>query len=540
MPQASSDPESAPTRSSVAKVDIHEQAVDAIIQEHSLGLWQALRLYPKAIGWAAYFSLGIIIAAFDPQLIGQLIATPAFQKRYGREHDGEFYIAAPWQSALNMGAPIGQILGAFTAGSLMEKIGRKKSFGLCTISIIGCVFIQFFSNSLAVLFVGELFAGLVLGVFVTIAPAYASEVAPLAVRGVVTASINLLFALGQLMANGTVAGSQTLDSKWAFRIPFAIQWVWPLIIIIGFPFAPESPWWLQRQGRLEEAERALKKLSSPLVDVKAALAIIIETDRKEQEIEVGSKYLDCFKGSNRRRTNISIGVICTQIFSGVYLATYATYFFQLGGLPTNQSFNMSLGMIGLGAFGTILSWFILSYLGRRTLFVYGLAILTVLQFVIGALDCAPNYENRHGFAWAESVVMLLWYFIYSITIGPVAYVFLCEVSAVRVRGKTIAIALAAQGVATIFMTVCFPYMINPDNGNMRGKIGFFFGGLAFCCLVWSWFKLPELKGLTFHEVDCLFAQGTKARDFRRVNITDGVDVVVAKAVADTKVKEDEV
>ncbi|WAO91217.1 MFS domain-containing protein [Fusarium falciforme] len=540
MTQAVSDPEAAPRRSSVAKIDVHDQAIDATIHEHSLGFWQALRLYPKAIGWAAYFSLGIIVTAFDPQLIGQLIATPAFQRAYGREHDGEFYIAAPWQSALNMGAPIGQIFGAFTAGSLMEKIGRKKSFGLCTIAITGCVFIQFFSGSLAVLFVGELFAGLVLGVFVTIAPAYASEVAPLAVRGVVTASINLCFAGGQLMANGTVARSQKLDSRWAFRIPFAVQWLWPLIIVAGFPFAPESPWWLQRQGRLEEAERALKKLSSSSVDVKATLAMIIETDRAEQEIQVGSKYLDCFKGSNRRRTHISIGVICIQVFSGVYLATYATYFFQLGGLPTSQSFNMSLGMTGLGAFGTILSWFTLSYLGRRILFVYGLAILTALQFVIGALDCAPNYENRPGFAWAESVVMLIWYFIYSITIGPVAYVFLCEVSAVRVRGKTIAIALAAQGVATIFMTVCFPYMVNPDEGNMRGKIGFFFGGLAFCCLIWSWFKLPELKGMTFHEVDCLFAQGTKARDFKRTNITDGVEMVGAKAAPAMKVKEDKV
>lgn len=61
--------------------------------------------------------------------------------------------------------------------------------------------------------------------------------------------------------------------------------------------------------------------------MKAALAMVIKTDRAEQEIEIGSRYKDCFKGSNRRRTHISVGVICTQVFSGVYLATYATYFF---------------------------------------------------------------------------------------------------------------------------------------------------------------------------------------------------------------------
>ena len=79
----------------------------------------------------------------------------------------------------------------------------------------------------------------------------------------------------------------------------------------------------------------------------------------------------------------------------------------MGGLPTDQSFNMSLGMMGLGALGTMLSWLTLSYCGRRPLFVYGLAVLTVLQLVIGALDCAPNYSDRPGFAWAESVVMLV-------------------------------------------------------------------------------------------------------------------------------------
>lgn len=138
-----------------------------------------------------------------------------------------------------MGAPIGQVFGAFFAGIFMERIGLKKSFAACNLLIIGCVFIQFFARSLAVLLVGEILAGLVLGCFVVIAPAYASEVAPLALRGPITASINLCFATGQLIANGTVDGTQKLSTHWAYSIPFSIQWLWPLIIIVGYPFAPE-------------------------------------------------------------------------------------------------------------------------------------------------------------------------------------------------------------------------------------------------------------------------------------------------------------
>lgn len=209
----------------------------------------------------------------------------------------------------------------------------------------GCVFIQFFARSLQTLLVGELLGGLILGCYTVIAPAYASEVCPLALRGVLTSCTNICFVGGQLLANCVIAGTSKLDNHWAYSAPFAVQWLWPAIILAALPFAPErhvtedlrkgrfadtcsSPWWLQRQGRTEEAERALKKLASPKVDVKPALAMIIETDRLEQEMEAGSTYWDCFRKINLRRTEIATGVYCIQVLSGIYLVGYATYFFQ--------------------------------------------------------------------------------------------------------------------------------------------------------------------------------------------------------------------
>jgi len=187
---------------------------------------------------------------------------------------------------------------------------------------------QFFARSLNVLLAGELIGGLILGTYATIAPAYASEVCPIALRGVLTSYINLCFVIGQLIANGVIAGTSQLDNHWAYSAPFAAQWFWPLVILIGTPFAPESPWWLVRKGRIDEAEQALRTLSSPGVDVKKTLAMIIETDRLEVEMETGTTYWDCFKGTNLRRTEISIGVYTIQVFSGIYLVGYATYFFE--------------------------------------------------------------------------------------------------------------------------------------------------------------------------------------------------------------------
>ncbi|KAI1630416.1 MFS sugar transporter-like protein [Exophiala viscosa] len=499
--------------------DIHTEARIAADEEHGHSFFKALKLYPAAVGWSLFFSLGVIMCGFDPQVIGQLYAVPKFQRDFGYLYEGNWIISAPWQTGLGMGSPIGQVLGALFAGYPMEWYGRKKTFGVCVICTTGLIFLQFFARSLPVLLAGELLGGLVLGTYAVIAPAYASEVCPLALRGVLTSCTNICFVIGQLLANGVIAGTEGFDSHWAYSAPFAVQWVWPFFILIGLPFAPESPWWLQRQGRFEEAEKALKRLASSDIDVKPTLAIIIETDRLEKEIETGSTYWDCFKKINRRRTEIAVGVYTIQVLSGIYLVGYATYFFTLAGLPTTQAFNMGVGFLAVGFVGTCLSWLLLVHFGRRSIYNYGLATLAVLQLIIGIIDCSPHYDQRPSIAWAEAVIMVIWNFIYDLTIGPVCFVLLCEVSATRVRSKTIALATAAQALAGIVMTVAIPYMINADQANMRGKLGFFFGGLAAACFTWAYFRVPELKGRTFQEVDIMFERNVKTREFKDYVIT---------------------
>jgi MFS family permease len=245
-----------------------------------------------------------------------------------------------------MGNPIGQVVGALIAGYPMDMFGRKLTFGVCVLLTAGLVFIQFFARSLSVLLVGELIGGLVLGCFVVIAPAYASEVCPMAIRAHLTSYVNLCFVIGQLLGNSVTAVTSKLTDHWAYSIPFVLQWFWVAILLPGLLFVPESPWWLVRKGRIDEAERILRRLASDKVDIPSTLAAIVETDRLEQELELGSTYWDCFKGVNLRRTEISIGVYATQVLSGIYLINYGTYFFQLAGLPTEQAFYMGIGFLG--------------------------------------------------------------------------------------------------------------------------------------------------------------------------------------------------
>lgn len=159
---------------------------------------------------------------------------------------------------------------------------------------------------------------------------------------------------------------------------------------------------------------------------------------------------------------------------------------------------MGIGFLAVGVLGCCLAWPLIARFGRRTIYLTGLTLLTALQFLIGILDCIPHDTHfRRGIIWAEASIMLVWNLIYNLSLGPVAYAILCETSAAHVREKTIAFATAVQAVVGIGMTVAVPYLINPDEADLQGKMGFFFGALEAVWLVWAGFRVPETVSCPF-------------------------------------------
>ena len=120
--------------------------------------------------------------------------------------------------------------------------------------------------------------------------------------------------MGQFIAAGVNRSSITRNDQWAYRIPFAVQWVWPVPILIGVIFAPESPWWHVRRGDKNAARAALIRLTSPekdpAFDPDNTIAMIEYTNDLEKHMSEGTRYVDCFKGVDLRRTEI---VCCTWI-----------------------------------------------------------------------------------------------------------------------------------------------------------------------------------------------------------------------------------
>lgn len=511
-------PRNASIDMSTAKdVSLAKQAAE---DEHNLTVMDALRRHPQAVMWSVLVSSSIIMEGYDIVLIFSFFAQSAFAKKYGDyiQSSDSYQISASWQAGLSNAVGVGTIIGAFANGYLTHKFGYRKVLLASLASIVAFIFITFFAPNLPVLLVGELLCGIPWGVFATMAPAYASEVCPMALRGYLTVYVNLCWAFGQLISAGVQSGVSSNTTQWAYRIPFAIQWVWPIPLFFVLYFAPESPWHLVRTGKYDEAEQSVIRLSSSTqrASAKQTVAMMIHTNDLEKDIDAGTSYWDCFKGIDRRRTEIVCMAFAAQPFCGSAMGGTPTYFFVQAGLPNSISFKMSVGGLGLASVGTVISWKLLHSFGRRTLYLWGLGGLTAILCIVGIVSAAAKDSVAGNYT--QAAMMLLWLLVYYLTVGPICYAIISETSSTRLRNKSVCLSRIAYYICQIITNVVNPYMLNPTAGDWKGKTGFFWGGFAFLFFIWTFFRLPEMKGRTFEELDLLFAMKVKARDFAKCKV----------------------
>lgn len=417
---------------------------------------------------------------------------------------------------------MGEIIGLFINGWASEKFGYRYTIMACLVLVTAWTALFFTAQNIQTLLAAEILCGIPWGVFQTLTVTYASEVCPVALRGYLTTYVNFCWGLGQLIGVGVVSSLLDRDDQWAYRIPYGLQWMWPLPLFIGILLAPESPWWLVRKGNTEGAKKALLRLTSvdreTDFDADETIAMMVHTNALEQKITSGASYLDCFKGTDLRRTEIVCMVWAIQNLSGNSFSNYSTYFLEQAGLPPSKSYGFAMGQYGINMAGVFGAWFLMSIgLGRRTLYLGGLCGLCTMLLVMGFLGLVPAAHKSEA-SLATGSMMIIWALFYQLSVGTVTYSLVAELSTRRLQIKTVVLGRNLYNIVAIICGVLTPYMLNPGAWDWGNYAGFFWGGICFLCIIYTFFRVPEPKGRSFAELDLLFEQKVSARKFAKTRV----------------------
>lgn len=507
-------------------LDISNNAKTNDKEEKSMSLIEGLKTFPRAAAWSVVLSTAIIMEGYDTTLIASFFGFPAFKEKYGEYSNGSYEIPTRWQTAIQVSINVGEIIGLFLAGIVADRLGYRFTLIASLLLVIGFIFIPFFAKNIEMLFAGQILLGLPWGAFQTLSISYASEVCPLVLRPYLTTYVNMCWSIGQLIAAGVLRGFVSNDTSLAYRVPFAIQWAWPIPIMIGIYLAPESPWWLAKKKKLQQAEISLKRLISENKSVpsknllsKAILQKIQMTISSElNKTDNPPSYWECLKGTDFRRTRIACVVWIIQNICGTSLMGYASYFFIQAGMSEDMSFTFTIIMYVLAIVGTLVSWFITGHFGRSNIYFYGLCIMGALLLIIGGLGCSSD-KNA---SWGVGALLIVFAFTYNSSLGPLVYCIVTELPSVRLRTKTVIISRNLYNIAGIVVQVITPYMLNPTAWNWKAKSAFLWAAFCIVGAVWAFFELPETKGRTFAELDILFKNKTPSRNFNEteVNVFD--------------------
>ncbi|KAF2221222.1 hypothetical protein BDZ85DRAFT_290937 [Elsinoe ampelina] len=206
--------------------------MQAMKDQKAMGFVESFRLHRKAVFWSITLSTCIVMEGFDLIILDSLYALPEFQGQFGTlQPDGSCRITTRWQTILS------------SVSLMIEKVFYKKTLIAALILLAGAVTTPFLAQRLWTLALGQVLCGMLWCVFETTTIIYASEVTPVAHRPLLTTYRTL-----------------TLTTEESYKIPFATQWIWTLLLIAAISFALEPPWWLIRQDHPEDAKRQLFKL----------------------------------------------------------------------------------------------------------------------------------------------------------------------------------------------------------------------------------------------------------------------------------------
>ncbi len=383
---------------------------------------------------------------------------------------------------------VGAVIGALTAGRVSDWIGRRPTVLITALVFIVGVLLAAFTPTYPVLLVARVIIGLAVGSASMIVPLYIGEIVPPRVRGGLVSLNQLAITIGILSSYLIDYG---LSDSGNWRLMFGLAAIPAAALFLGMLFQRESPHWLIRQGRDDEARDVLRRLRDD-TDIEAEIREVHELSQRQ------GSYRDLI--SPRVRPLVMVGVMLAvfQQITGINTVIYyAPTLLQGAGLGNNAALlaNVVNGAVNVGM--TVVAIWLLDKAGRRPLLLSGTAGMAVGMAIVGCSFIGGSTLHG-GLAIVAIAGLLIYTGSFAIGLGPVFWLLIAEIYPLKIRGAAMSVASMANWAANFVVTVSFLTLL----GAIGGSGAFFlFGFLTLVALAYFWRKVPETKGRSLQEIE---------------------------------------
>ncbi|WP_256004340.1 sugar porter family MFS transporter [Pedobacter deserti] len=403
-----------------------------------------------------------------------------------------FMLDAWWEGFLTGSLALGCIVGCLIAGNIADRYGRRPGLLIAALIFALSSLAIAVSPSLSFFVIMRFAAGIGVGMASMLCPMYIAEISPAKVRGRNVAINQLTVVIGILvtnLVNYLLAG--TGEDAW--RWMFGLGVVPSVIFLIGVLWLPESPRWLVKAGRMEEARKVLLKLGSE--------GFVDSTFNDIEKSLSGAKKMSfkaVFEKSVRPAVIVGIVLAVFQQLCGINVVfNYTSTIFESVGANLDQQLFETISIGAVNLVFTVLAMWQVDKLGRKPLMLIGSLGLSAVYLILAYL-----LQNQFPAA-AVSVFVLLAISMYAISIAPVTWVLISEIFPNRVRGAASTVAIVSLWAAYFILVFTFPVL-----AEKLGTFGpfYLYAGICFLGFLFIKSRVRETKGQTLEELEDNFVR----------------------------------
>nr|KJB08387.1 hypothetical protein B456_001G081100 [Gossypium raimondii]KJB08389.1 hypothetical protein B456_001G081100 [Gossypium raimondii] len=333
----------------------------------------------------------------------------------------------------------GATVGSFTGGTLADKFGRTKTFQLDAIPLIIGAFLTATAQTVQTMIIGRFLAGIGIGISSAIVPLYISEISPTEIRGAL-GSINQLFICIGILA-ALVAGLPLAGNPLWWRTMFGVAIVPAILLAVGMAFSPESPRWLFQQGKIPEAEKAIRTLYGK-ERVAEVMYELRTAGQGSTEQEAG--WFDLFSSRYWKVVSVGAALFLFQQLAGINAVVYySTAVFRSAGIASDVAASALVGASNV--FGSAIASSLMDRQGRKSLLMTSFSGMAASMLL---LSLSFTWKVLAPYSGTLAVVGTVLYVLsFSLGAGPVPALLLPEIFASRIRAKAVALSLGTHWVS---------------------------------------------------------------------------------------------